>query len=81
MEADIYKKPEMSPDWTFVETLVISSSFNGVVYFHGGGPVHVGGKIRDSGTANQIGKLDPSGGTASTVKGRWTICSARNRWI
>jgi hypothetical protein len=78
MEAYIYKKPQTGADWTFVETLVISSSFNGVVYFHGGGPVHVGGKIRDSGSASQIGKLDPSGGTASTVKGRWTICSARN---
>jgi hypothetical protein len=78
MEADIYKKEETGSDWTFVETLVISSSFNGVVYFHGGGPVHVGGKIQDSGSASQIGKLDPTGGTASEVKGRWTICSARN---
>jgi len=78
MQADIYKKEQTVSNWTFVETLTISSSFNGVVYFHGGGPVHVGGKIQDGGGASQIGKLDPTGGTDSTVQGRWTICSARN---
>lgn len=77
MEADLYRRHLSDADWTFVETLEISSTFNGVVYFHGGGPIHVGGKIRDNGAANQIGKLDPSGGTDSTVQGRWTICSAR----
>jgi len=78
MQADIYKKDPATLNWTFVETLTIGASFNGVVYFHGGGPVHVGGKIRDSGTASQIGKLDPTHGIESTVQGRWTICSARN---
>jgi len=77
-EADIYKKDPAGGDWTFVETLEIGASFNGVIYFHNGGPVHVGGKIRTTGTASQIGKLAPSGGVESTVRGRWTICSARN---
>jgi hypothetical protein len=77
MEADIYKKAQTDTDWTFVETLEIGPGFNGVIYFHGGGPIHVGGKIRNSGSANQIGKLDPTGGTESTVQGRWTICSAK----
>ncbi len=76
-QADIYKKNPSSGDWTFVETLTIGANFNGVIYFHGGGPIHVGGKIRDNGTANQIGKLDPTGGIASMVRGRWTICSAK----
>jgi hypothetical protein len=77
MEADIYKKNPSSGNWTFVETLEIGSGFNGVIYFHGGGPIHVGGKIQDGGSASQIGKLDPTGGTESTVQGRWTICSAK----
>ena len=76
MEADIYKKDPATSEWQLVETLIIDANFNGVVYFHGGGPIHVGGKIRDSGAANVIGKLDPAG-VDSTVQGRWTICSAR----
>jgi hypothetical protein len=77
MEADIYKKNPATSEWQLVETLTIGADFNGVVYFHGGGPIHVGGKIRDSGTASVIGRLDPVAGVASTVRGRWTICSAR----
>jgi len=76
MEADIYKKDPSSGDWAFVETLTIGASFNGVIYFHGGGPIHVGGKVRDDGNANQIGRLYSSG-AESTVQGRWTICSAK----
>jgi Tfp pilus assembly protein PilX len=78
MEADIYKKDPATQNWTLVETLEIGGDFNGVIYFHNGGPVHVGGKIRTTGGASQIGKLDATGGVESTVKGRWTICSARN---
>ena len=78
MKADIYRKDPATQNWTFVETLTIGAGFNGVIYFHNGGPVHVGGKIRTTGTASQIGKLDPAGGVESTVRGRWTICSARN---
>jgi hypothetical protein len=79
-EIDIYKKDSQDCDpvnsrWTFVETLTISASFNGVVYFVGGGAIHVGGKIKTTGTATEIGKLQSSG-TDSTVQGRWTICSA-----
>ena len=54
-------------EWRLVETLEIGAGFNGVVYFHGGGTLHVGGKIKD-------GSLDESG-TASEVKGKWTIAS------
>ena len=79
-QVDIYRKDPMDDDlvnsrWTFVETLTISSTFNGVVYFVGGGAIHVGGKIKANGTATEIGKLESSG-TDSTVEGRWTICSA-----
>jgi hypothetical protein len=77
---DIYRKDTQDDDpvnsqWTLVETLTIGSNFNGVIYFHGGGPIHVGGKIQTSGTAKELGKLRSSG-TESTVQGRWTICSA-----
>jgi len=72
-EVDIHKKDPADADWTFVETLTIGAGFNGVVYFHGGGPVHVGGKIKDTGSDR--GKLSSSG-VESTVQGRWTICSA-----
>jgi len=74
-EVDIYKKSPMVTDWTFDRTLTIASDFNGVVYFHGGGTIHVGGKVKDTGTATEIGELGSSG-KASMVRGRWTICSA-----
>jgi hypothetical protein len=57
-------------EWSLVETLEIGAGFNGVVYFHGGGTVHVGGKIDG-------GNLDGSNYAVSNswVRGKWTIAS------
>lgn len=82
MEADIYKLVVHDPDGVpnsgdedpgvldpvLVETLQIGANFNGVIFFHGGGIVHVGGKILN-------GSLDAAG-VDSWVQGRWTLCSA-----
>jgi hypothetical protein len=74
-QATIYKlttdPTKTNPEvWVKVKTKTIGADFNGVIYFHGGGTVHVGGRIVD-------GVLDGSSSAVSNskVKGKWTIAS------
>ena len=74
--------PDGIPDsWdeTYTETatevagspFTISATFNGVLFFHGGGAIYMGGRILENGTLEDLATSVSN----SSVVGRWTICS------